>query len=125
MNDFRNLNKDEYGYSGFYLYCRDQDKIKTYPQYEDDLINLSNHMKSTNGKILNLSLPKLTENINVYDFVFINNENNEHDINDDLLTEIDKKGANLMVVSNPSALKFVKKYNTFRVDNNISLITNY
>lgn len=128
-------NTSQYGNAGLYLYKRDFDKIHLnsgeYNElyFTENIDDVSHYMKSTQGKITNMSLTALIDEIKVHDFVFLDDTQNEHVIVDnDYIDAIDKNGANIMIVKSKSDTDLYSRFrrnNIIFINKNTVIVTNY
>jgi hypothetical protein len=128
-------NTCKYGNAGLYLYKRDFNKIHLNSgefnelYFTENIDDVSQYMKSTHGKITNVSLTQLIDEIKVHDFIFLDDTQNEHVVVDnDYIDAINTNGANIMIVKNKSDIhlhgRFRRNNITF-INKNTAIVTNY
>lgn len=127
-------NSCQYGNAGLQLYMRDFNEIhKSGGQYNeeyfDNITSLNKYMNSTSGKITNMDLTSLIDEIVVSDFVYIEDMDNIYPIVDNYYIDaISNCGGNIMIVkkkTDPDLYKKFVRHNMVFITKDIVLVTNY
>lgn len=124
-----------YGNAGLYLYQRDFDEIHlneggfNEEYFANNIYNVSTYMKTTNGKMTNLPVEDLIDQVDFQDFVFLDDRQNIHTrVDNDYIDAIGKNGASIMILKNnddDDLHRKFRRHNIIFLTKDTIVVTNY